>query len=54
MKKLEQLGFLDILGQRDDPQMERNQLHPMPEILLLTLGAVICGSAGWNDIELFS
>ena len=52
MKKLEKLGFLDIFGQLEDPRMERNQLHPMPEILLLTLVAVICGSEGWNDIEL--
>ena len=42
-KSEEELGFLDIFGQLDDPRIERNQLHPMPEILLLTLGAVICG-----------
>jgi len=53
MKESEEPGFLDIFGQLDDPRIERHQLHPMPEILLLTLGAVICGSEGWNDIELF-
>lgn len=53
MKQSEKPGFLDIFGQRDAPRLERNKLHPMPEILLLTLCAVICGSAGWNDIELF-
>lgn len=53
MKELEKPGFLDIFGQLEDPRMERNKLHPLPEILLLTLCAVICGSEGWNDIELF-
>ena len=53
MNQSEELGFLDIFGQLDDPRIERNQLHPIPEIRLLTLCAVICGSEGWNDIELF-
>jgi hypothetical protein len=53
MKESEKPGFLDIFGQLDDPRLERNQLHPMPEILLLTWCAVIGGSEGWNDIELF-
>ena len=53
MNKSEELGFLDIFGQLDDPRIERNKLPPMSEILLLTLCAVICGSEGWNDIELF-
>ena len=49
MKESENLGFLDILGQLDDPRIKR-RLHPMSEILLL--GAVISDSEGWNDIEL--
>lgn len=53
MKESETQGFLNIFVQLEDPRMERNQLHPLPEILLLTLGAVIGGSEGWNDIELF-
>ena len=31
------MDFLDIFGQLDDPRIERKKLHPMPEILLLTL-----------------
>ena len=53
MNELEQQDFLDIFGQWDAPRIERNQLPPLPEILLLTLGAVIGGSEGWNDIESF-
>ena len=45
MNKPEELGFLAIFGQLDDPRIERNQWHPMPEILLLTLGATRVGCA---------
>jgi predicted transposase YbfD/YdcC len=48
-----EMNFLDIFGQLDDPRIERKKLHPMPEILLLTLCAVICGAESWDDIELF-
>lgn len=53
MKEQEEMGFLDVFGQLDDPRIERKKLHPMPEILLLTLCAVICGAESWNDIEEF-
>lgn len=51
--KREEMDFLDIFGQLDDPRIERKKLHPMPEILLLTLCAVICGAESWDDIETF-
>ena len=44
---------MDVFNQLKDPRIERRKLHPMPEILLLTLCAVICGAESWNDIELF-
>jgi predicted transposase YbfD/YdcC len=44
---------LDVFGQLNDSRIDRKKLHPMPEILLLTLCAVICGAESWNDIELF-
>ena len=47
------MDFLDVFGQLDDPRIERKKLHPMPEILLLTLCAVICGAESWDDIETF-
>jgi len=53
MMELEKMDFLDIFGQLDDPRIERKKLHPLPEILLLTLCAVICGAESWNDIEIF-
>ncbi len=51
--KSDKTGFLDIFGQLNDPRIDRKKLHPLPEILLLTLCAVICGAESWNDIELF-
>jgi predicted transposase YbfD/YdcC len=44
---------LDVFGQLNDPRIDRRKLHPLPEILLLTLCAVICGAESWDDIELF-
>jgi hypothetical protein len=52
IKDEEETDFLAIFGQLDDPCIERNKLHPMPEILLLKLCAVICGAESWDDIEL--
>ena len=46
-------GFLDIFGKLEDPRREQRKLHPMPEILLLTLCSVICGAESWIDIEDF-
>ena len=53
MMEVEKMDFLDIFGQLDDPRIDRRKLHPMPEILLLTLCAVICGAESWDDIEMF-
>ena len=49
MKESEGPGFLDIFGQLDDPRMTQ-VTSPAGNTLL---GAVICGSEDWNDIELF-
>jgi len=47
------MDFLDVFGRLDDPRIERKKLHPLPEILLLALCAVICGAESWDDIEMF-
>ena len=46
-------GFLDFFNSLDDPRSTRNRLYTMPEILLCTLSAAICGAEGWQDIEDF-
>ena len=52
MKEIDN-GFLNIFGKLEDPRRERRKLHPMPEILLLTLCSVICGAESWIDIKDF-
>src|SRR5512144_2355428 len=37
----------------EDPRIERNKLHPLSDIVLLTLCAVISGADGWEAIEDF-
>lgn len=46
-------SFEDFKEQVSDHRVERNKLHSVEEILLLTLAAIICGSEGWRDIERF-
>ena len=37
----------------EDPRMERTKLHPLDNIIVIALCAVICGADSWVDIELF-
>lgn len=46
-------GFFDFFADLPDPRIERRKLHPVPEILLLTLCGMICGCEGWEDLEEF-
>lgn len=46
-------NFADDFAKLSDPRAQRNKLHSVEEILLLTLCACICGAEGWQDIEDF-
>jgi predicted transposase YbfD/YdcC len=46
-------GLLRIFGDVEDPRVERTKLHLLPDILVITLCAVICGADTWMEIELF-
>lgn len=50
---MSELSFLDHFEKIEDPRIDRKKLHPVSEILLTTLCAVICGSEGWSDVETF-
>ncbi len=52
IKQLEE-GFSDYFKDLQDPRSTRNKLYSMSEILLVTLGAAICGAEGWEDVEIF-
>src|SRR5579862_6831280 len=43
--------FLDHFGALEDERESGKVLHPLPEILLVTLCGVIAGADGWEDIE---
>ena len=34
-----------------DPRLQRNQLHPLIDVLMLALCAIISGAEGWTDVE---
>lgn len=51
-KELE--SFVDTFDELEDPRIERGRLHPLPEVLLVTLCGVIAGCDGWRDIEDFA
>lgn len=53
MDQTNELGFLDYFAKLEDPRINRNKLHPIEEILLVTLCGVICGCEGWEDLEEF-
>ena len=38
----------------DDPRIDRRKLHQLPDILFITLCAVICGADNWVMIEQFA
>lgn len=46
-------GVLRYFDRIDDPRMDRTKLHRLPDILTLTLLAVICGAEGWTDVQMF-
>jgi predicted transposase YbfD/YdcC len=34
----------------EDPRIERTRLHDLMDIVIIAIGAVICGAEGWEDI----
>lgn len=44
-------AFLDHFGILEDKRETEKVLHPLPEILLVTLCGVIAGADGWEDVE---
>jgi predicted transposase YbfD/YdcC len=40
-------------GRLEDPRIERNKLHPLLNIIVIAICAVICGAENWVDVELY-
>ena len=47
-------SFFKIFEDLKDHRVERRKLHPLPEILLVTLAGIAANCEGWSDIELFA
>ena len=45
--------LLCLFDEVEDPRVERCKLHPLSDILVITLCAVICGANTWTEVELF-
>jgi hypothetical protein len=40
-------------GELEDPRIERNKLHPLLNIIVIAICAVICGAENWVDIAMY-
>ena len=46
-------SWVEILGTLEDPRVDRTRLHPLTDILVLSVPAVICGANSFVAIALF-
>jgi predicted transposase YbfD/YdcC len=47
------LALVECFSEIEDPRIERTRLHPLSDILALSVLAVIGGAEGWEDMEEF-
>ena len=45
--------FLDHFRALPDPRLDRTKLHPLFDIIIITICAVICGADGWEAVAEF-
>src|SRR5690242_18013082 len=45
--------FIEHFGALPDPRVDRTKLHPLLDILVIAVCAVIAGAEGWEDIAEF-
>ena len=50
---MEAKNLLDYFMLIPDPRVKRTRDHELPQILFITLAAVICGAEGWTEVEEF-
>lgn len=53
MAKLPPLNLITILREIEDPRVERTRLHPLDDILVISICALLCGAESFEDMELF-
>lgn len=47
------MPFMQHFGDIADPRIDRTKFHPLSNIIVITLCAVICGAQTWEDIEAY-
>jgi hypothetical protein len=48
------LSLVECIAAAEDPRVDRTKAHDLQDILVLSALAVLCGTDGWEDIELFA
>ena len=46
-------GILSYFCTMKDPRIDRKKLHPMENIIFITIAAILCGAETWEDLEDF-
>jgi predicted transposase YbfD/YdcC len=47
------MSLIDHFRSLSDPRIQRTLLHPLPELIVIAVCAVICGANDWVDVETF-
>ena len=48
------LSWLECMAAVEDPRVDRTKAHDPEDILVPAVLAVLCGAAGWKDIDLIA
>jgi predicted transposase YbfD/YdcC len=47
------VSLIEHFRSLNDPRIHRTRLHPLPELIVIAVCAVICGADDWTDVESF-
>jgi hypothetical protein len=53
MEKRPIASIEEHFSKMEDPRVERNKLHKLLDIIMITICGVICGADNWVDIAMF-
>jgi hypothetical protein len=45
---------VEALSMVEDPRIDRRKLHPLMNVLVMSLCGAIAGTNGWDELELFA
>lgn len=53
MKETPVASIVEHFGGLEDERKDKGKRHPLLDIIIIAICAVICGAEGWSDIEVF-